>query len=82
MGEPLKRKFENESIEFRGDGYQPGVSDGEAGGRLREDPKPELIALLYDPFVQLADIRPKPFNGLIKRTPRQHLISREKNPTP
>jgi hypothetical protein len=82
MGEPLKRKFQNEPFEFRVDGYQPVVSDGEAGGPLREDPKPELIALLYDSFVQLADIRPKPFNGPSKRTPRQHLISREQNPTP
>jgi hypothetical protein len=38
----------------------------EGGGPLRLNPEPELIALLHDPFVQLADIRPKPFNGPIK----------------
>jgi hypothetical protein len=41
------------------------VSDGEGGGPLREDPKSEIIALLHDPFVQLADIRLKPFNSVL-----------------
>jgi hypothetical protein len=31
--------------------------------------------------VKLADIRPKPFDGLIKDAHRQHLTFREINPT-
>jgi hypothetical protein len=40
-------------------------------------PESELIALLHDPFVQLADVRLKPFDAH-----RQHLTCRKDNSTP
>jgi hypothetical protein len=62
-GQAAEEKLRKRVFRVREEGHPPEVSDGEGGGPLREDPKSELIALLRDPFVQLADIRPKHVHG-------------------
>jgi hypothetical protein len=75
-GQAAEERLRKRVDRFRIEDHPPGVSDGEDGGPLREVPKPELIALLHDPFVQLADIRPKPFDGSISdyATSQVHLL--------
>jgi hypothetical protein len=55
-GKPLKKDFETD-FRVSEEGYPPGVSDGEVGCPLQEVPRHELLALLHDPFLKLADIR-------------------------
>jgi hypothetical protein len=59
-GQAAEERLRKRVFRARNEGHPPRVNDGESGGPLQKDSKPELIALLHDPFVQLADIRPGP----------------------